>query len=170
MALSEMATIGSEKPAIAAASAAVAPRPAPELSVIVPTFNEQANNPILVERLGGVLSGCDWEAIFVDDNSPDATAAVPRAIGAADNRVRCIRRIGRRGLAGACLEGMLASQARYVAGMDAYLQHHEGRLAAMLDALRAGRADVAVASRYLYGGSAAGLSKQRSRGRRGSNA
>jgi dolichol-phosphate mannosyltransferase len=169
MALSEMATIGSEKPAITATSPAVAPRPAPELSVIVPTFNERANIPILVERLSGVLSGCDWEAIFVDDNSPDGTAAVTRAIGAADNRVRCIRRIGRRGLAGACLEGMLASQARYVAVMDADLQHDEARLAAMLDALRANRADIVIASRYVDGGNWAGLSPLRARVSRWSN-
>jgi len=148
----------------------VAVRPAPELSVIVPTFNESANIPILVERLDRALSGCDWEVMFVDDNSPDGSAAVARAIGAGDSRVRCIRRIGRRGLAGACLEGMLASQTRYVAVMDADLQHDETLLVDMLDCLRAGRADVAVASRYLEGGSAAGLSKQRSRVSRWSNA
>jgi dolichol-phosphate mannosyltransferase len=144
-------------------------RPAPELTIVVPTFNEKVNIPLLVERLAQLLTSCDWEVIFVDDNSPDGTAAAARAIGANDSRVRCIRRIGRRGLAGACLEGMLASQARYVAVMDADLQHDEGLLVPMLEALRAGRADVAVASRYLYGGSAAGLSKQRSRVSRGSN-
>ena len=161
----------------AAVSAIVVPRtdrgaavrPAPELSVIVPTFNERTNIPILVERLARALAGCDWEVIFVDDNSPDGSAAVARAIGAGDSRVRCIHRIGRRGLAGACLEGMLASQARYVAVMDADLQHDETLLGDMLDCLRAGRADVAVASRYLEGGSAAGLSKQRSRVSRWSN-
>ena len=157
----------SAQPLRADASAAV--RSAPELTIVVPTFNEKANIPLLVERLAQLLTSCDWEVIFVDDNSPDGTAAAARAIGASDSRVRCIRRIGRRGLAGACLEGMLASQARYVAVMDADLQHDEGLLVPMLEALRAGRADVAVASRYLYGGSAAGLSKQRSRVSRGSN-
>jgi dolichol-phosphate mannosyltransferase len=157
----------SAQPLRADASAAV--RSAPELTIVVPTFNEKANIPLLVERLAQLLTSCDWEVIFVDDNSPDGTAAAARAIGANDSRVRCIRRIGRRGLAGACLEGMLASQARYVAVMDADLQHDEGLLVPMLEALRAGRADVAVASRYLYGGSAAGLSKQRSRVSRGSN-
>jgi dolichol-phosphate mannosyltransferase len=157
----------SAQPLRADASAAV--RPAPELTIVVPTFNEKANIPLLVERLAQLLTSCDWEVIFVDDNSPDGTAAAARAIGANDSRVRCIRRIGRRGLAGACLEGMLASQARYVAVMDADLQHDEGLLVPMLEALRSGRADVAVASRYLYGGSAAGLSKQRSRVSRGSN-
>ena len=155
-------------PARGAADAAV--RPAPELTIVVPTFNEKANIPLLVERLAQLLTACDWEVIFVDDNSPDGTAAAARAIGAKDSRVRCIRRIGRRGLAGACLEGMLASQARYVAVMDADLQHDEGLLLPMLEALREGRADVAAASRYIYGGSAAGLSKQRSHVSRGSNA
>jgi dolichol-phosphate mannosyltransferase len=145
-------------------------RPAPELTIVVPTFNERANIPLLVERLSHLLTSCDWEVIFVDDNSPDGTATSARSIGEQDSRVRCIRRIGRRGLAGACLEGMLASQARFVAVMDADLQHDEGLLVPMLEALRTGRADVAVASRYLYGGSAAGLSKQRSRVSRGSNA
>ncbi|MFY9759257.1 MAG: glycosyltransferase family 2 protein [Xanthobacteraceae bacterium] len=144
-------------------------RPAPELSVVVPTYNERANIPILVERLAHVLAGCDWEVLFVDDNSPDGTAAVARALGETDGRVRCMRRIGRRGLAGACLEGMLASQARYLAVMDADLQHDEGLLAAMLDRLRGENCDLVVASRYLGGGSAAGLSKQRARASRFAN-
>ncbi len=164
----------SEFPAGSVASAArveeaATARPAPELSIVVPTFNERANIPILVERLARLLVSCDWEVVFVDDNSPDGTAAAARAIGETDSRVRCIRRIGRRGLAGACLEGMLSSQARYVAVIDADLQHDESRLVGMLDCLRSGRADLAVASRYLYGGSAAGLSKQRSRVSRWSN-
>ena len=145
-------------------------RSAPELSIVVPTFNERDNVPILVERLSRILTGCDWEAIFVDDNSPDGTAAVARAIGEADSRIRCIRRIGRRGLAGACLEGILASQARYVAVIDADLQHDETLLVGMLDCLRGGNADLVVASRYLDGGSTAGLSRHRSRVSRGSNA
>ena len=65
---------------------------------------------------------------------------------------------------------MRASQARYVAVMDADLQHDEELLVPMIEALRTGRADLVVASRYLYGGSAAGLSKQRSRVSRWSNA
>ncbi len=153
------------------ADTVVAARPAPELSVVVPTFNERANVPILVERLARLLADCDWEVVFVDDNSPDGTAAAARAIGEADSRVRCIRRIGRRGLAGACLEGMLASQARYVAVMDADLQHDESLLVPMLERLRADAADIVVASRYLDGGSAAGLSSPaRARASRWSNA
>jgi dolichol-phosphate mannosyltransferase len=138
-----------------------AARPAPELSVVVPTFKERDNVPLLVGKLAHALAGIDWEVIFVDDNSPDGTAAAARAIGATDARVRCIRRIGRRGLAGACIEGMLASQARYVAVMDADLQHDETLLTQMLARLRAGEAELAVASRYADGGSAAGLASAR---------
>src|SRR5215213_6845437 len=148
-------------PALApAASSAVGPRPAPELSVVVPTFKERDNVPLLVDKLAHALAGVDWEVVFVDDNSPDGTAAIARAIGATDSRVRCVRRIGRRGLAGACIEGMLSSQARYVAVMDADLQHDETLLTAMLARLR-GDFDLAVASRFADGASAAGLSSVR---------
>ena len=136
-------------------------RRAPELTVVVPTFNERANVPLLAARLQRTLAGIDWEVIFVDDNSADGTAATARALGEGDARVRCIRRIGRRGLAGACLEGMLASQARHVAVMDADLQHDETLLVDMLERLRGGNIDLVVASRYVGAGSAGGLAGRR---------
>ena len=138
-------------------------RSAPELSVIVPTYNEHANIPVLVDLLRRVLDGIDWEVIFVDDESVDGTAALARDIGARDARVRCIRRIGRRGLAGACLEGMLASQAPFVAVMDADLQHDESLVPKMLARLRAGDAELVVGSRYVAEGSAGGFSALRGR-------
>src|SRR5580698_6264048 len=95
------------------------------LSVVIPTFNEAQNVREIVRRLDQTLGGIAWEAIFVDDNSPDGTAATVKAVAAEDCRVRCLKRIGRRGLAGACIEGMLASSAPYVAVMDADLQHDE---------------------------------------------
>jgi dolichol-phosphate mannosyltransferase len=145
-------------------------RPAPDLSIIIPTFSERDNVPILVNLLRDALAECAWEVIFVDDNSPDGTAAAVRAIGEQDDRVRCIQRIGRRGLAGACLEGMLASAASYLAVMDADLQHDETRLVPMLALMRAGNVDLVVASRYMAGGSAESFSPQRSRISRWSSA
>jgi dolichol-phosphate mannosyltransferase len=133
----------------------------PDLSIVVPTFNERANVRILVERLAAALTTTDWEVIFVDDNSPDGTFAEVRELGAHDPRVRCIRRIGRRGLAGACIEGALASQARYVAIMDGDLQHDETLLSNMLALLKAGDAELVIGSRYLAGAGAAGLSHRR---------
>src|SRR5690242_19414849 len=96
-------------------------RRGPELSVIVPTFNERENIEPFVQELSRALSGIEWEAIFVDDDSPDGTAAVAREIGCKRGCVRCLQRIGRRGLASACIEGMLASSAPYLAVMDADL-------------------------------------------------
>jgi dolichol-phosphate mannosyltransferase len=135
--------------------------PAPELSIIVPAYNERDNVPLMVELLKRTLEDVSWEVIFVDDNSPDGTAAAVRALGAADHRVRCIRRIGRRGLAGACIEGMMSSQARYVAVLDADLQHDETLLAPMLERMRTGEVDVVVGSRYVPGGSADSFTSKR---------
>jgi len=135
--------------------------PTPQLSVVVPTFKERGNVAELVRRLDAALSGIAWEAIFVDDNSPDGTAAAVKEIAAVDPRVRCILRVGRRGLAGACIEGMLSSSAPHVAVIDADLQHDEKVLPAMLARLTGGDADLVAATRYVAGGSAAGFSQGR---------
>lgn len=142
---------------------AAAPRAAtaPELSVIVPTFNERDNVLVLFARLDAALQGVAWEAIFVDDNSPDGTWEVVKDLARRDPRARALRRIGRRGLAGACIEGCLASSAAYVAVIDADLQHDETRLPVMLAKLRAGEADIAIGSRYVEGGSSASFDKRR---------
>ena len=137
--------------------------PAPEITVILPTFNERDNLPVIVERIGRALDGVDWEILVVDDNSPDGTSAVARMLGGSDRRIRCIRRVGRRGLAGACIEGMLGTQARYVAVMDADLQHDETLLMAMLKKLREGATDLVVASRYVEGKTGTGFSAGRAR-------
>ena len=133
----------------------------PALSVVVPTFNERDNVTTLFRRLETALAGKAWEVIFVDDNSPDGTWDVVRALARQDSRVRCIRRIGRRGLSGACIEGILASSAPFAAVIDADLQHDETRLPKMLALLQAGEADLVVGSRYIEGGSADSFDKQR---------
>jgi dolichol-phosphate mannosyltransferase len=132
-----------------------APAPA-ELTVVVPCFNERANVAPMVARLAEALRGIAWEAVFVDDNSPDGTAAEVRRIARDDTRIRCLRRVGRRGLASAVIEGALSSSAMFVAVIDGDLQHDETRLPAMLARLREG-AEVAVASRHVEGGDTAGL-------------
>ena len=126
----------------------------PQLSVVIPTFQERDNVAELVGRLDKALSGIDWEAVFVDDNSPDGTAMAVKEIAAKDSRVRCILRIGRRGLAGACIEGMLSSSAPLVAVMDADLQHDETVLSKMYRALKEDGIDLVAATRYSGGGSA----------------
>jgi dolichol-phosphate mannosyltransferase len=133
----------------------------PELSVVVPTFNERDNVTVLYRRLDATLKGVAWEVVFVDDNSPDGTWQVVRGLARQDSRVRCIRRIGRRGLSGACIEGILASSAPYAAVIDADLQHDESQLPKMLGLLQGGEAELVVGSRYIEGGSADSFNKQR---------
>jgi dolichol-phosphate mannosyltransferase len=132
-----------------------------ELSIVVPTYKERGNVAELVRRLDAALTGIAWEAIYVDDNSPDGTTEAVKTIAAGDPRVRCLRRVGRRGLAGACIEGMLSSAAPYVAVIDADLQHDETVLPVMLARLRAGEADLVAGTRYVDGGSAASFSQGR---------
>ena len=120
-----------------------------ELTVIVPTFNEAANVEPLIAGLRAALKDVAWQVIFVDDDSPDGTAEAVKAIAAVDAQVQCLRRVGRRGLAGAVIEGALASATPYVAVIDGDLQHDETLLPKMLAALRAGDGQLAIASRYL---------------------
>jgi dolichol-phosphate mannosyltransferase len=125
----------------------------PEISVVVPTFCESENIAELHTRLSVALAAENWELIFVDDDSPDGTAELARELSNRDPRVRCIQRIGRRGLSTAVVEGALSSSAPYVAVMDADLQHDESVLPAMLTQLRNRNLDVVVGSRYTEGGS-----------------
>ena len=124
-----------------------------ELSIIVPTFKERDNVEELVRRLDAALGTLRWEVVFVDDDSPDGTAEAVRALAARDARVRCLQRIGRRGLSSACVEGMLSSAAPLLAVMDADLQHDERILPSMIEAVRPNDVDIVVGSRYVDGGS-----------------
>ncbi|MGR8933848.1 MAG: glycosyltransferase family 2 protein [Gammaproteobacteria bacterium] len=126
--------------------------PGPELSIIVPTFNERENIRELLRRLHACLDGIRWEVIFVDDDSPDGTARMIQELGMTDRRVRMLYRIGRRGLSTACIEGMLASTAPYLAVMDADMQHDERLLPDMLRVIQEEGFDIVVGSRYAAGG------------------
>jgi len=124
-----------------------------ELAVVVPTFNERENVGLLLEKLDAALDGIQWEVIFVDDDSGDGTAGIARSIARERSNVRVLQRIGRRGLSSACIEGMLATAAPYIAVMDADLQHDETLLPRMLEVLKAGSLDLVVGSRNTEGGS-----------------
>lgn len=126
-----------------------------ELAIILPTLNERGNLALLIDRIAGVLGGAGWEVIIVDDDSRDGTADEACAMALADRRVRVIQRIGRRGLASAVIEGFCATPAPCVAVMDADHQHDPALLPVMLAALKAGEAQICVASRFAPGASVA---------------
>jgi len=139
---------------------------APELAVIVPSFNERENVPRLYALLTATLAGTPFEMIVVDDNSPDGTAEVARALSRTVPNLRVIQRVGRRGLSSAVTEGMGATSAPFLAVIDADLQHDETILPEMLRRAQAGD-DVVVGTRYTEGGEAsAGLSATREKGSR----
>ena len=124
----------------------------PELSVIIPTFNESSNIEVMVNKIASVLLEVDYEIIFVDDHSPDGTAETVRKLAKTNSRVRCIERLGRRGLSSACIEGFLSSSAPFLAVMDADGQHDEKLLFQMLMLLKTEKICLVNASRYMAGG------------------
>ena len=122
------------------------------LTVVIPTFNEAGNIEPLLERIGIALMGVEWEAIFVDDGSSDGTPELVTEIAQSDRRVRLLRRIGRRGLSSAVVEGALASTAPVIAVIDADLQHDEKILPDLYRAVTDGK-ELAIGTRYAANGS-----------------
>jgi dolichol-phosphate mannosyltransferase len=133
----------------------------PELTVVVPAYRERDNLPALIAALERALQGHDWETIVVVDDAGDGSESLVRDRAQRDPRVRCIQRVGRRGLASACIEGMLASSAPYLAVIDADLQHDETLIPELLRTLQASAADIVVASRYAAGASTGELASSR---------
>jgi dolichol-phosphate mannosyltransferase len=134
-----------------------------DLAVVIPTYNERENVPRVVEALSRALAAVEWEAIFVDDHSPDGTAGLVRELALQNPRVRVLERIGRRGLSSACIEGALATAAPYLAVMDADMQHDEAILPKMLERLKREHLDIIVASRNTAGGSMGKFAQSRLR-------
>ncbi len=137
--------------------------PGLDLSIVIPTFNERKNIEPILARLSQALRGIAYEVVFVDDDSPDGTAASIRALALFDPRVRVLQRIHRRGLASACVEGMMATAAPCIAVMDADLQHDETVLPEMLARMRSDQADIVVGTRNAHGGSMGEFSASRIR-------
>jgi dolichol-phosphate mannosyltransferase len=120
----------------------------PVLAIVVPTLNEASNIEALLSKIETALADVRWEVIFVDDDSQDSTRDVILQRCRIDPRVRLVHRIGRRGLSSAVVEGILSSSTRYVAVIDADMQHDERLLRPMLEALEGGECDLAIGTRY----------------------
>lgn len=139
----------------------IMPSPPIELAVVIPTYNEIQNIPLVLAALERTLRGIEWEVVFVDDNSPDKTAELIRVLALTNRRIRVLERIGRRGLSSACIEGMLATPAPYIAVMDADMQHDESILPRMLERMKSEHLDVVVGSRKIEGGSMGEFARER---------
>jgi dolichol-phosphate mannosyltransferase len=132
-----------------------------QLAVIIPVLNECDNVVPLLSKLSLTLVDVEWEAIFVDDGSTDGTPALVEAIALDDRRIRLIRRVGRRGLSSAVVEGFMSSIAPVLAVIDGDMQHDEAALPKLYSAIANEGADIAVGTRYSGGGSVGDWSKGR---------
>jgi dolichol-phosphate mannosyltransferase len=126
------------------------------LTVILPTYNERDNVPILID---GILRHVTTpvQVLVVDDNSPDETWKVVETISDAEPRVRLLRRMTERGLTSAIWAGILAADTDAVSWMDCDLAMPPETIPDLLERLVRG-ADIAVGSRYVRGGSDPGHS------------
>jgi len=136
----------------------------PQLSVVIPTYNEAENIELLLSEIVRCLeaSGLEsFEVIVVDDDSPDGTWRIVERFSARDPRVRLIRRVGERGLGTAILRGLREASGEYVVVMDADFQHPPSLIPRIFEVARSGGYDIVVASRYTRGGGVRGWSLAR---------
>jgi dolichol-phosphate mannosyltransferase len=130
----------------------------PELSVVIPTRNEEGNVENLLQSLDQAFAGIEFETIFADDSTDSTADIVETASKAYRFDVRVLRRAERTGgLGGAVVDGIRSARAEYVVVMDADLQHPPTLAPVLYQRLRSGDADVVIASRYAVGGHAGGL-------------
>lgn len=124
-----------------------------DVSVVVPTYNEGENLPLIIPRICAVLKNADLsgEVIIVDDDSPDGTGQVARAL-AEEYPVRTLVRTAERGLSSAVLAGFDMSEAAVCVVMDADGSHPIEKLPDMIRPILENKADIAVGSRHVQGG------------------
>jgi len=132
-----------------------------DLSIIIPTRNERENLPVIIGKLQEVMEGRHYEIVIVDDDSEDGTWQVAEEFSKRCQNIRVIRRINRKGLSSAITEGFLLGKGKYVAVLDADLQHDHRLITAMLDEI--GDCDVVIGSRYMDQKSVPGWDSWRSR-------
>jgi dolichol-phosphate mannosyltransferase len=136
--------------------------------VLIPTYNERENLPLIVGRLRTAVPQAD--VLVLDDGSPDGTGLVADALAAADPTVHVMHRAGKEGLGAAYLAGFQwALDNGYDAAveMDADGSHQPEQLPRLLEAAR--RADVVIGSRWTPGGSVVNWPRHRLLLSRGGN-
>ncbi len=123
------------------------------ISVILPTYNESLNLPIIIPKIESVLreAGHTVEIVVVDDNSPDNTSGVAAKL-AETLPVRVETRTKDRGLASAVIRGFEIARGEVCVVMDADMSHPVDRLPQMVEPILAGKCDITVGSRYVPGG------------------
>lgn len=130
------------------------------LSLVIPTYNEAESLPVLLPRIADALVGMPHEIIIVDDDSPDGTWRRAEELQAEFPALRVIRRRGERGLSSAVVAGFKSARGEILAVMDADGQHDASLLKKLVETVQV-RRGVAVASRYIAGGSTGQWNRRR---------
>ena len=133
-----------------------------DLTVVIPTYNEAENIPILVERIFKVFHehSLDGEVIIVDDNSPDGTWEVARQLKGTHN-LGVLRRVDKRGLSSAVLDGFQMAKGKIIGAMDADLSHPPEKIPELIRPIMIGESDLVIGSRYIKGGNTENCSFRR---------
>ncbi len=121
-----------------------------DISVILPTYNEQGNIVPLISQLKDLLASTPKEIIVVDDDSPDGTAQRVRDAFADDEEIRLIVRHENRGLANSIREGIENASGDVIVVMDSDGNHRPEDVVMLLHV--ASNVDIVIGSRFIYGG------------------
>lgn len=134
-----------------------------ELSMIIPTYNEKENIPILLDKLFVIFkqNKINGEIIIVDDNSPDKTGEIVESLKKKYKSLMVIHRQGKLGLSSAVLEGFSVANGNVLAVMDADLSHPPEKIPEMFDIIKKNEADFVIGSRYIQGGKIEGWNIKR---------
>lgn len=125
-----------------------------QVSIIVPTYCEAQNLPVLIPRIMHVLqeANISGEIIVVDDNSPDETPQICQELSL-KHPVRALIRKNDRGLASAVIHGMQQAQGQFLVVMDADLSHPPETIPELVNEIKSESVDFVIGSRYVAGGS-----------------
>ncbi|MFI5301019.1 MAG: polyprenol monophosphomannose synthase [Polyangiales bacterium] len=126
-------------------------REIPQVTIVLPTYNEAGNVVPLIERAVAAVRA-PLEIVVVDDDSTDGTWQTVQALATSDPRIRLVRRVGERGLTSAIRRGVAEARGDLIVWMDCDLSHPPEVIPSLLARLDRG-ADLVVASRYVAGGS-----------------
>ena len=120
-----------------------------DISIIIPTYNEAENIPILVDEIAKNLKE-DYELIVVDDDSPDKTWQIAEKLKE-KYPLNVLRRINKKGLSSAVLDGLAIAKGNILGVIDADLSHPPEKIPELINAIREGP-DFVIGSRLIKGG------------------
>ena len=122
-----------------------------DITLIIPTYNESGNIPLLVERVFRVFqeNNLNGTVIIVDDDSPDKTWKIGEELQSSFPKLKVLRRINKRGLSSAVLDGFEMAESEIVGVMDADHSHPAEKIPELVAPIINGTAQVTIGSRYI---------------------